>query len=83
MTVRPFDVHASHPPHAVLAYNRRRRQMTRIGWILGRCIRHEPVPYEAYRTRFAEPEHAFRSDVARLRHARIYRGQQLIGSDVS
>jgi hypothetical protein len=32
------------------------RQMARIGWILGRCIRHEPVRYEAYRTRVAEPE---------------------------
>lgn len=83
MTVRPFDAEASHTPHTSVADNRHHRQMTRIGWILGRCIRHEPVPYEAYRTRFAEPRHSFRSDVARLRQARIYRGEQLIGSDVS
>jgi hypothetical protein len=28
--------------------------------ILGRCIRHEPVAYEAHRARCAEPEHALR-----------------------
>jgi hypothetical protein len=83
MTVRPFDARASHTPHAFHLRGRRRPRIVRIAWILGRCIRREPVPYDAYRMRFAEPEHSFHHDLAALRRARIRRGTELIGSSVS
>jgi hypothetical protein len=80
MTTREFDARASSTRRASSRQDRSRGSVLRAAWLLGRFVRREPVRYELYAARFGAPVHIFRSDVAAVRAARIYRGTELLGS---
>ena len=80
MTTREFDARASSTRRASLRQDRSHRSIIRAAWLLGRFVRREPVVYELYAARFGTPVRVFRSDVAVVRAARIYRGTELLGS---
>ena len=81
MTTREFDARASSTRRASFRQDRRCRSITRAAWLLARFIRREPVRFEPYTGRFGTPARVFRSDIAAVRAARIYRGAELLGSD--
>jgi hypothetical protein len=81
MTTREFDAPASSTRRISLRQVRSRRSVIRAAWLLARFIRREPVRYELYAARFGVPAGVFRSDIATVRAARIYRRAELLGSD--
>lgn len=81
MTSREFDARSSTTRPVSSRENRGRHSTARAAWLLGRFIRREPVHHELYTARFGAPLGLFRSDVATVRAARIYRGTQLLGNE--
>jgi hypothetical protein len=81
MTTPQFGMPAPSTRPASCSRDRASRS-TRTAWILARAVHHEPVEYEAYARRFGASLGAYRQDVAALKRARIYRGGELLGSDL-
>ena len=82
MTTREFDARASITRPVFLRQDRD-RSVIRIGWLLARFIRRQPVRYGVYKRQFDRTEYGYRRDLRVLREARIYRGSELLGSDAS
>lgn len=82
MTTRQFDAPVSSTRPVSSREDRSGRSVTRIAWLLGRFIRREPVRYEHYKACFGESSCTFDEDVTKVRSARIYRGSELLGTDV-
>jgi hypothetical protein len=80
MTFREFDAPASSTRPASVRWGTGHLSIVRVAWLLGRCVRREPVGYGVYRDRFNGSVHSFKGDLASLRRARIYRGDELLGS---
>ena len=78
MTTPDFGV----PAPSTRPASRSRNRSARTAWILARFVQHEPVEYEAYARRFGASLAAYHEDVATLKGARIYRGGELLGSDL-
>jgi len=81
MTLRDFDACAS-ITRPFPSRQARDRSTIRLAWLLARIIRREPVRYAPYKSRFDRTEYGFRRDIRAIRQARIYRGTELLGSDV-
>lgn len=83
MTTPQFDAPASITRPVSARHDRRGRSITRTAWLLGRFIGREPVRYANYKARFGESSRMFDGDIKTVRAARIYRGSELLGTDVS
>ena len=80
MTIREFDASASGTRRAFSTFERGRRPITRVAWLLARFIRREPVSFERYERCFGGSIHALRGDLATLRRAGISRAGKRLGA---
>lgn len=72
MTYLEFDASASITQPAHASWDRTRRPLVRLAWLLARFDRRDAVRFDQYAVRFGRSLRSFRRDIATLRDAGIY-----------